>query len=86
MHTPPRNRLKVVATILVSTAGIALIAFVITIGVQVYSNTQTETYLLETEKELDNITQQIEAIEVQIDSLATKTAEREPGSDSHRDN
>ena len=78
MHTPSRNRVKIIATILVSTAGIALIAFVIMIGVQVYSNTQTETYLLETEKELDNIAQQIEAIEVQIDSLATNTAEREP--------
>ena len=33
---------------------------------------------METEKELDNIAQQIEAIEVQIDSLATNTAEKEP--------
>ena len=57
MHTPPRNRLRIVATILVSTAGIALIAFLSIVGVQLYSNTQTEMYLLETEKKLDNIAQ-----------------------------
>ena len=78
MHTPSKNRVKIIATILISAAGIALIAFLSIVGVQLYSNTQTEMYLLETEKKLDNITQKMEAIEVQIDSLATNTAEREP--------
>ena len=74
MHTPPKNRVKIIATILISAAGIALIAFLSIVGVQLYSNTQTEMYLLETEKKLDNITQKMEEIEVQIDSLATNTA------------
>ena len=78
MHTPPKNRVKIIAMILISAAGIALVAFLSIVGVQLYSNTQTEMYLLETEKKLDNITQKMEAIEVQIDSLATNTAEREP--------